>query len=142
MEAIPSWPVVIMLPLKTVAPGSVDKPLSDNTPVPVSTPAGDLVNALAVESALSPSTGLLLAYEVSELRQNKLETASANTALMIAFESDFCMISPPRVPGPPVLEIPIFRPSPDYGKPYLKSILFTRELKLSMLSATSKPRDF
>jgi hypothetical protein len=73
--------------------------LSDNVPVPVSTPAGDFVNPCAAASASPASTELLLAYDVSELRQNKLETASANTALKIVFEFHFCIINPPREPG-------------------------------------------
>jgi len=38
---------------------------------------------------------------LSELKQNRLDTAKAKTALNTAFELTFCIISPPRESGAP-----------------------------------------
>jgi hypothetical protein len=102
IEAMPSRPVVMMLPLNTVAPGSAKIPFNDKVPVPPSTPAGDF----AIEAAAGASTfvafgSVLLAKEVSELKVNKLETASATTTLKTAFEFNFSIINPPRKSGRP-----------------------------------------
>jgi hypothetical protein len=68
-------------------------------PVPPRTPAGALTAVGAVASALELASSLLLANPVSELKQNKLDTASASRALKITFEFNVCIIVPPLKTG-------------------------------------------
>jgi hypothetical protein len=85
-------------------------------PVPPSTPAGDLAAVATAASALELLRSLLLAKPVSELKQNKLDTASASRALKITFEFNVCIVNPPLNAGARYREN-TDRPSPDYGKP-------------------------
>jgi len=116
IDAMPSCPVVMMLPLYTVAPASVEIPFNESVPVPPRTPAGAFRAAVTGASSLELLSSLLLASVVSELKQNKLDTASASNALSTTFEFNVCIVNPPHEPGRTIVKR-LRQASPDYGKP-------------------------